>query len=418
MAGVMGRVPRSSGGVCASRGLLPRRPTNGACVKCGPAACRTTRRPAGCRSLLLVAALFSVLSAPLAARADDPPTDRAFQAALQKIAPSIVRLDTVGGAAPVSKFEDEKTGEKITAVTFRPVEGPTTGVVWSSDGWIVTSSLNFLTQPPVTLATLGDGRRFIARLIAKDDLTRLALLKVDAADLPAPSLAPEPRPGQWALTAGWGFGSRTPALAAGVISAARRNRALTIQTDAKTSPANYGGPLFDLDGRLFGICVPQAGSADELAGVEWYDSGIGFALRCDETTRVVERLKNGVDLVGGVMGISFDPRDTAVAGSQPVGVEAVNVGSGPAADAGMQAGDLVTAIDDEPIRRPLDLDRAMARRRAGDALKVTYLRDGKSVECNVKLVTVDALAKRLEAESASQPASAPADSQPAEPPER
>jgi serine protease Do len=85
--------------------------------------------------------------------------------------------------------------------------------------------------------------------------------------------------GQWVVAMGIGFGDAEPALTAGIISAASRISAKAIQTDANLSPANYGGPLVDLDGRIVGICVPLSpGGKQEGAGAEWYDSGIGFAV--------------------------------------------------------------------------------------------------------------------------------------------
>ena len=114
-------------------------------------------------------------------------------------------------------------------------------------------------------------------------VTRLALLKVDATDLPAPVWA-EPdalQVGRWALAAGFGHGTSQPALNVGVISGLNRMAGLALQTDAKISPANYGGPLFDCDGRLLGICVPMGMGEDDIAGVEWYDSDTGFVITHD-----------------------------------------------------------------------------------------------------------------------------------------
>ena len=113
--------------------------------------------------------------------------------------------------------------------------------------------------------------------------------------------------GQWTLVAGYGHGSGAPAVSVGILSALDRLDGRAVQTDAKTSPANYGGPLFDVEGRVIGVCVPKAGGDDEeIAGVEWYDSGIGFAIQADYIQQRLPRLKAGRDLQRGFMGVRFD----------------------------------------------------------------------------------------------------------------
>src|SRR5204862_4223199 len=116
-----------------------------------------------------------------------------------------------------------------------------------------------------------------AKLLGRDETRRLCLLKVDGvSDLAAPEFVPrsEVKVGQWAIAVGVGFGAKEPALSAGIISATSRISGKAVQTDANTSPANYGGPLIDLDGRVLGICVPlSADTKNAAAGAEWYDSG-------------------------------------------------------------------------------------------------------------------------------------------------
>ncbi len=214
------------------------------------------------------------------------------QHAIQIASPAIVRIDTVGGAQPVA----DEGQQQVPG--FRQADGPTTGVIWSNDGWIVTSSFNFLRDPSIITATLSDGRRLVAKLVARDLPNRLALLKVDAVDLPKPGFGTvgDTRVGQRVLVAGFGFSSTTPAVSLGVISARERMNGVALQTDAKTSPANYGGPLFDLDGRVLGVIVPLGASEDEAAGVDWYDSGIGFAVPLSNILSVVDRWVEEVDL--------------------------------------------------------------------------------------------------------------------------
>ena len=111
----------------------------------------------------------------------------------------------------------------------------------------------------------------------------LTLLKIDATGLPVPDAAPKAdvRIGQWAIALGRALDAnpdRLPSVSVGIISALDRIWGKAMQTDAKVSPVNYGGPLVDIDGRVLGMLVPAvAARRGETAGVEWYDSGIGFA---------------------------------------------------------------------------------------------------------------------------------------------
>ncbi len=329
-----------------------------------------------------------------------------FRAALRAVQPSIVRIDTIGGAQPVRRASPVGGG---AAPGFRQADGPTTGLIWSADGYIITSSFNFIRDPSIITVTLHDGRRFVAKLIARDRPARLALLKIEAADLPVPRLLARDqlRPGQWALAAGCGHGSDTPAVSVGIVSAVDRMSGLAVQTDAKVSPANYGGPLFDLAGRVIGVCVPMGPGEDEIADAQWYDSGIGFAVDTDLVHSRVQRLKHGRDLQRGLMGVSLDTRAPVVGLTprEPVdqpptdGLRIDAEPRGPAADAGLREGDVITRLDGIPVPRLPDLRRVLARKVAGDLLAVTYRR-GESVR-TAMLTLVSAEAFREP--SATQP---------------
>ncbi|MFO0838266.1 MAG: trypsin-like peptidase domain-containing protein [Phycisphaerae bacterium] len=319
----------------------------------------------------------------------------AFRAALAAIRPSIVKIETIGGALPTRRAGEGD--QEVAAPAFRQADGPTTGVVWSAEGLIVTSSFNFMRDPSVITVTLADGRRLLARLVARDRPARLALLKVDTADLTAPRLAPrgELRAGQRALAAGWGFGGDAPAVSAGVVSAVRRISGLAVQTDAKVSPANYGGPLFDLDGRLIGVCVPMAADDDELAGVEWYDSGIGFAVASDALEGRVARLREGRDLQRGLLGVTFDAREIVVGAApttQPTdGLRVSTPTRGRAAEAGLREGDVVTAVSGEPVRRLVDLRRRLAMFVAGEPVEVELRRGAERLKLSITLSSPEEL---------------------------
>lgn len=177
-------------------------------------------------------------------------TSKAFRAAAAKIRPALVTIESFGGVSAVQG--------KIGGIRQQG-EGNTTGVMISPDGYIVTSTFNFIQRPPVITVITSDGQRRVAQLLGRDDTRKICLLKIEGVqDMPVPELVDPAnvQVGQWAVSVGVGFGDTNAAVSAGVISAKNRVGGKAIQTDANISPACYGGPLIDLDGRLIGICVP------------------------------------------------------------------------------------------------------------------------------------------------------------------
>src|SRR5262249_25128008 len=150
--------------------------------------------------------------------------------------------------------------------------------------------------------------RFPAKLVATDRSRMLSLLKIGATDLvPIPMASAQTvRVGHWAIALGRTFDAEQPSVSVGIVSALNRIWGRALQSDAKISPVNYGGPLIDVEGKAIGILVPLSqGEKDETAGVEWYDSGIGFAIPISDVMASVERLKAGKDLFAGLMGIGL-----------------------------------------------------------------------------------------------------------------
>ena len=219
----------------------------------------------------------------------------ALAAAVDRVAASVVRIDTVGGR--------ERVGETVVGA------GPTTGLVVSEDGFIVSSAFHFAQKPTSILVTLADGTRTPARLVAADRSRQLVLLKVDIAErLSVPVAAPlgEVRVGGWAIAVGRTYEGTRPNVSIGIVSAVGRIWGKAVQTDAKISPVNYGGPLVDIAGRVIGVLVPMSpDDSGEAAGVDWYDSGIGFAVPLEHVLSVLPRLRAGETLEPGLLGVTF-----------------------------------------------------------------------------------------------------------------
>eukprot|EP00913_Durusdinium_trenchii_P023376 g21954.t1 len=335
---------------------------------------RMNTRPITRRNLLVACCLFAVLPAASAAAADrklEALEEKAFKQATALASPSIVRIQTVGGL--------DLVGKVLTGT------GPTTGVIVSEDGYIISSAFNFISKPASILVQLPDGRRLTAKEIASDHSKMLTLLKVDAKNLTPAQPAPKNsiKVGQWAIALGRTFDSPLPSVSIGIVSALDRIWGRAIQTDAKVSPVNYGGPLVAIDGKVQGILVPlSTRGKGETAGVEWYDSGIGFAVPMEDVLAAVTRLKTGNDLHPGLMGISF--KGAGLLGGEPV-IDRVRSGS-PAAGAGFRAGDRIVELDGRKIQRQAGVQHTLGKKYAGDTISMTVTRNGKSIQKKVTLV--------------------------------
>ena len=322
-------------------------------------------------ALLIAAAAGSATAQDDAREALEEAEEQAFREVAVQIAPSLVRIDTVGGLDIV--------GQVLTST------GPTTGVVIGADGYIVSGAFNFISRPTTILVTLGDGRQFPARVIATDRLRMVTLLKVPIDGLSVPRFAPKEslQVGQWSLALGKTYNSPLPSVSTGIISALNRVWGKAIQTDAKVSPVNYGGPLVDIEGRAMGLLVPLSPQGNtETAGVEWYDSGIGFAVPFEDILATLPRLKEGNDLRPGLSGIAINSGDLYAV--QPK-IERVRFDS-PAWKAGLKPGDVIDQINGRPIRRVVQLLQELKSRLEGETIEVTVKRDGESITQPVELV--------------------------------
>jgi serine protease Do len=327
--------------------------------------------------LVIALSIAAVFAPTTVAIADDLESreELAFKQAAALADPSIVRIDTVGGL--------DLVGDVLTGT------GPTTGVVVATDGYIITSSFNFVSQPAGIIVTLPDGRRFPAEVVATDDARKLTLLRIDVARerTALQPLAPAPRKdlrvGQWSIALGRTYDLAIPNLSVGILSAVNRVWGRAVQTDAKISPANYGGPLVDLDGRGIGILVPLSPQAtDETAGVEWYDGGIGFAIPLEDVYASLARLKQGDDLQPGLLGVSF-PDQGVLAGE--ANVDRVRPES-PADKAGLQVGDVIIEVNGQSVRRVPELRHIIGRLYAGDVVQLAYRRGDESLRAEATLV--------------------------------
>jgi len=325
-------------------------------------------------ALWFSAALLALTFAPPLAQAGQSLAEleeRAVKAAVAHVAPSVVRIETIGGL--------ERVGQMLVGT------GPTTGLVVDADGLIISSAFNFIQRPDSILVTLADGTRLPAKLVATDHSRMLVLLSVHPATPLAVAEAVPPeeiRVGQWAIAVGRTLSADAPNVSVGIVSALDRVWGRAIQTDAKISPTNYGGPLIDVSGRVFGLLVPLLpDSVRTDSGVEWYDSGIGFAVPLSGINSALPRLAAGNDLYPGLLGIAMKAGDLI---SQAAEIAACRPHS-PASEAGLRVGDMIVEINGKPVTRQAQFKQELNRHYAGDHVRLVITRAGERLEREIEL---------------------------------
>ena len=297
------------------------------------------------------------------------------RAALERIRPSLVTIESFGGIT---------TTTGVIGGIRQQGEGNTTGLIIRPDGLVVTSLFNFVRQPRIITVILADGQRKMATMLGRDLSRNLCLLQLqDVANLPTPEWVPLPEVavGQYAISLGVGYGDTQPAISVGVISALNRIGGRALQTDANISPANYGGPLVDLEGRVFGVCVPLSpGGLSSSAGVEWYDSGIGFAVSLSGMESWIEQLRRGEDIFPGIIGVTVTENPTGP------GLRVVRtIPNSAATQAGLQPDDVLLAVDDQVLLSQADLLQWVKRRSSGERLRLQRQRGDEVLEVEVVL---------------------------------
>ncbi len=294
-------------------------------------------------------------------------TSKAFRQATKSILPSLVTIESFGGVGAVQG--------RIGGIR-KQGEGNTTGILVSQDGYILTSTFNFIQQPPVITVITNDGERRIATVMGRDDTRKLCLLKIKGVSgMPVPEVADLEKitVGQWAVSLGVGYGDLSPAVSMGIISAKNRIGGRAIQTDANISPANYGGALVDIQGRLMGICVPMNPQSQAIsAGVEWYDSGIGFAIPLSGLEKLIERLKNGERIRPAFLGVETIPNPSG----EGLLIKRVLEYS-PADENELKADDVILELNGTPVNDILKLRQVLNKFEADNDIELTVMRSEK-----------------------------------------
>ena len=260
------------------------------------------------------------------------------------------------------------------------------GFIISPDGYIVTNN-HVIEGADEIQIEMFSGKKMDAKLIGTDPKTDIALLKVEEKDLPFVPFgdSDKMRVGDWVMAMGNPLGQGF-SVSAGIVSA--RNRELSgtyddfIQTDAAINRGNSGGPLFNMEGDVIGvntaILSPNGGSI-----------GIGFSMASNVVSKVVKQLQDFGETRRGWLGVRIQDVTPDVAEAMGLkdvkGALVTDVPKGPAMDAGIKAGDVITSFDGTEVADTRHLVRRVADTEIGKAVPIVVLRDGKSETLSITL---------------------------------
>ena len=305
----------------------------------------------------------------------------------ERVLPAVVNIavsgETAGGqvppelrGTPFERYFRERRGRQ-------QVQGAGSGFVIDPAGYVVTNN-HVVGQASRVVVSLQDGTELPARVVGTDELTDLALLRIEArtALTAVPWNSTPVRTGQWVMAAGNPFGLGGT-VTTGIVSARGRDIGTGpfddfIQTDAAINPGNSGGPLFNLAGEVLGINTaiysPTGASA-----------GIGFATPAELARPVIEGLRRDGRVERGWLGVGVqDLGADAPRGRRGVQVQSVERNS-PAGRAGLRVGDIVTALNGDRIETSRSLIRTVAGVAPGQSVRLSLVRDGRGQDVNVQV---------------------------------
>ncbi len=334
-------------------------------------------------------------SPPVNLDADATSFSKAFIETADKVTPAIVQISVI------SEMKDNPH-DGFFFFPFKDMpqnqRGTGSGIIISDDGYIITN--NHVVEGAKSVKVgLHDKRTFDATVVGTDPLTDLAVIKIDASNLPTAYLGESEnlKVGQWVMAIGNPL-SLTSTVTAGIVSAIGRGGLglikdtygveSFIQTDAAINPGNSGGALVDLSGAVIGVNSAIASSSGGTY------IGYGFAIPIDLAKSVAKDLIANGKVSRGYIGVSIGEVDDAMAKSvgldYPHGIIVQGVlDDGAAKKAGIKSGDIILKVDGKTVDQPNELQSYIASKSAGTDVHVTLFRDGKEIDKTVTLKARD-----------------------------
>jgi len=330
--------------------------------------------------------------APAVSAAGVQPRPDSFPETVEAVKPAVVNISTTQAvpgrgrqpAEPFREFLERYFGESLPREQPRQSLG--SGLIVEPDGYVLTNN-HVVEGGRMIMVRLSDAEEYEARVVGTDPRTDLALLKIQGPrEFPVARLGDSEglRVGEWVLAIGNPFGLEQT-VTAGIVSAKGRVIGAGpyddfIQTDAAINPGNSGGPLFNARGEVVGInsaIFSQSGGS----------IGIGFAIPINLAKELIPQLKAKGRVSRGWLGVAIAPLTPELAQKlgRPGALVTDVVPSGPAAGAGVRAGDLIVAFQGQPIRRAGELPWLTAKTAVGSEVELMLLRDGKEQAVKVRL---------------------------------
>ncbi|MEN3187148.1 MAG: DegQ family serine endoprotease [Atribacterota bacterium] len=317
---------------------------------------------------------------------------------VERVSPAVVNIDTLRTQvyrSPLAPFFDDPFFRYFFGDTPRgqerrvPVKGLGTGFVFRSDGYILTNN-HVIEGAEEIKVTFKNGQQFNGKVVGKDPLTDIAVVKIDAANLPTIPLGDSDaaRVGEFVIAIGNPYGlSHT--VTTGVLSAkgrpisagdSGREYENFLQTDAAINPGNSGGPLLNLKGEVIGINT----------AILPYAQGIGFAVPINMAKSILDQLISKGRVTRAWLGVYIQEVTPEIAEKfgleKPQGALISDIApDSPAERANLMRGDIVLKIDDKEIRSVSGLQQTVRSYRPGDTVRVELWRDKKSVVVEVTL---------------------------------
>ncbi|MEI6349930.1 MAG: trypsin-like peptidase domain-containing protein [Verrucomicrobiota bacterium] len=325
--------------------------------------------------------------------------DEGFVEVFNKVAPAVVVIDTTGKAAASNEPKESdseafdfffRSPDPDSHKQFRMPEPPAksegSGFIIRADGYIATNQ-HVVDGAAKISVKLKDGRTFPAKLIGGDERTDIAVIKIDAANLPVAELGNSDavRTGQIVCAIGVPF-EQDYSFAMGCVSGKGRSKLTStvtyedyIQTDALINPGNSGGPLFDVDGRVVGM----------VALINKYQRGLAFAIPSNMLKSVSEQMIATGKVVRPWLGIRIDTlgedsalRDQFQGIDKGVIVTTIEADS-PVAKSDLRPADVITEVDGTPVTTARELQKIVLTKKIGESLTLTVWRNGKTLKVPV-----------------------------------
>lgn len=327
-----------------------------------------------------------------------------FTSLVEQYGPAVVNVTVVGKRQTVSNvpnfgfgppFDDflRRFGTPIPRGQLPPARGEGSGFIVSPDGYILTNAHVVAQADEVTVKTT-DRREYSAKVVGMDEKTDVAVLKIDAQNLPTVKIGDPSklRPGEWVIAIGSPFGFEN-SVTAGIVSATARsmpssetNYAQFIQTDVAVNPGNSGGPLFNLKGEVVGI------NSQIYSRTGGY-MGLSFAIPIDVANDVKEQLIKTGKVTRSRIGVQIQDVNAQLAESfgldRPRGALVAMVEEdAPGDKAGMKPGDVILSVDGVQIDTSSQVPGLIASKKPGSKVEIEVLRDGKTRRLTVRPVAM------------------------------